>query len=78
MGVTALTAHYCVTRAFQVADTLTVIPLDYLRMPLAAVIGYVFYQESFELTLFAGAVVIIAGNFYNIRYEAILIKSAAK
>ena len=78
VGVTALTAHYCVTRAFQVADTLTVIPLDYLRMPLVAVIGYVFYQESFELTLFAGAVVIIAGNFYNIRYEAILIKSAAK
>ncbi len=78
VGVTALTAHYCVTRAFQVADTLTVIPLDYLRMPLAAVIGYFFYQESFELTLFAGAVVIIAGNFYNIRYEAILIKSAAK
>ncbi len=78
VGVTALTAHYCVTRAFQVADTLTVIPLDYLRMPLVAVIGYVFYQESFELTLFAGAIVIIAGNYYNIRYEAILIKSAAK
>ena len=78
VGVTALTAHYCVTRAFQVADTLTVIPLDYLRMPLAAVIGYVFYQESFELTLFAGAIVIIAGNYYNIRYEAKLIKSAAK
>ena len=78
VGVTALTAHYCVTRAFQVADTLTVIPLDYLRMPLVAVIGYVFYQESFELTLFAGAIVIIAGNYYNIRYEAKLIKSAAK
>jgi len=78
VGVSALTAHYCVTRAFQVADTLTVIPLDYLRMPLVAVIGFFFYQESIELTLLAGAVVIFAGNYYNIRYEAKLIKSAEK
>ncbi len=78
VGVTALTAHYCVTRAFQVADTLTVIPLDYVRMPLVAVIGYFFYQESMELALFAGALVIVAGNYYNIRYEAKLINSAEK
>ena len=47
-------------------------------MPLVAVIGYFFYQESMELALFAGALVIVAGNYYNIRYEAKLINSAEK
>ncbi|MBT3916468.1 MAG: DMT family transporter [Rhodospirillaceae bacterium] len=78
VGVTGLTAHYCITRAFMVADTLTVIPLDFLRLPMIAVIGFFFYQESIELALFAGAVVIFAGNYYNIRYEAKLISSPEK
>jgi drug/metabolite transporter (DMT)-like permease len=78
VGVTGLSSHYCLTRAFQMADTLTVIPLDYLRLPLVALIGYFFYSESLEIALFVGAVVIFVGNYYNIRYEATLIKKAAE
>ncbi len=74
VGITGLSSHYCLTRAFQVADTLTVIPIDFLRLPLVAVIGYLFYGENLEMALFAGAIVIFAGNYYNIRYEAALIK----
>jgi drug/metabolite transporter (DMT)-like permease len=78
VGVTGLSSHYCLTRAFMVADALTVIPIDFLRLPLVAVIGYLFYNESFEFALFVGAIVIFAGNYYNIRYEAGLIKKAAQ
>ncbi|MFP6711029.1 MAG: DMT family transporter [Rhodospirillales bacterium] len=78
VGVTGLSSHYCLTRAFMVADALTVIPIDFLRLPLVAVIGYLFYNESLEFALFVGAIVIFAGNYYNIRYEAGLIKKAAQ
>jgi drug/metabolite transporter (DMT)-like permease len=74
VGVTGLSSHYCLTRAFQVSDALTVIPIDFLRLPLVAVIGYIFYSETLEMALFFGAIIIFAGNYYNIRYEAVLIK----
>ena len=74
VGVTGLSSHYCLTRAFTVADALTVIPIDFLRLPLVAVIGFFFYNEGLEIMLFVGAIVIFAGNYYNIRYEAKLIK----
>jgi drug/metabolite transporter (DMT)-like permease len=77
VGVTGLSSHYCLTRAFQVADTLTVIPIDFLRLPLIAIIGYFFYSETLEMALVVGAIIIFAGNYYNIRYEAGLLKKAA-
>jgi drug/metabolite transporter (DMT)-like permease len=76
VGVTGLSSHYCITRAFQVADTLTVIPIDFLRLPLIAIIGYFFYSETLEMALVVGAIIIFAGNYYNIRYEAGLLKKA--
>lgn len=78
VGVTGLTSHYCLTRAFQVADALTVIPIDFLRLPLVAVIGYFFYNENLEIALFVGAIVIFAGNYYNIRYEVGRVKKVAE
>ena len=45
--------------------------------PLVALIGYFFYSESLEIALFVGAIVIFAGNYYNIRYEATRLKKSS-
>lgn len=68
-GVTGLTSHFCLAKAFQLADASLVMPIDFLRLPLAAVIGFLFYQESIEIAVLVGAIVIFAGNYYNIRFE---------
>ncbi|MBT7944369.1 MAG: DMT family transporter, partial [Alphaproteobacteria bacterium] len=39
IGVTGLTAHFCMVRAFLHADAIVVIPMDFLRLPLIALIG---------------------------------------
>ncbi|MDH5750468.1 MAG: DMT family transporter [Rhodospirillales bacterium] len=70
VGVTALTAHYCLTRAFVLADALVVIPLDFLRLPLAALIGFVFYNETLDVFVLIGAVIIFGGNFLGILRDA--------
>jgi drug/metabolite transporter (DMT)-like permease len=70
VGAAGLSAHFCMTRAFMLADATLVLPFDYLRLPLAAIIGYVFYDESVGLALVAGAAIIFSGNFYSLRYEA--------
>ena len=69
VGVTGLSSHYCMSRAFILVDASLVIPIDFLRLPLAAVIGYLLYNEDFEIAILIGAAIIFAGNYYNIRLE---------
>ena len=73
VGIGGFFSHYCLTRAFQVADTLTVIPIDFMRLPIIAIIGYFFYNEGLDISLLFGAVIIFVGNYYNIRYESVQI-----
>jgi len=70
LGVVGLTAHYCMTRAFRIADSMVVVPIDFLRLPLIAVVGAVFYREPLELVIMIGAAIIFAGTFYSIRRES--------
>jgi drug/metabolite transporter (DMT)-like permease len=56
-------------RAFHYADGIVVVPMDFLRLPLIAVIGLLIYGEALDLWVFVGAVVILAGNFLNILKE---------
>lgn len=69
VGVTALTAHYCMTRAFQLADASVVVPLDFLRLPLIAVVGFLFYQEALDMWVLLGALLMLGGNLLNLRAE---------
>jgi drug/metabolite transporter (DMT)-like permease len=64
VGVTALTAHYCLARALSLADVAVVLPLDFLRLPLAALLGFVLYGESVEALAVAGSLLIIAANVF--------------
>lgn len=69
VGLTGLSAHFCEAHAFRHADATVVIPLQFLRLPLIAVVGFMLYDEALELTVLAGAILIFSGNYYNIRLE---------
>jgi drug/metabolite transporter (DMT)-like permease len=70
IGATGLSAHYCITRAFRIADATLVVPIDFMRLPLIAAVGMLFYGESLELSIILGAAVIFAGTYYSIRRES--------
>jgi drug/metabolite transporter (DMT)-like permease len=70
VGSAGLTAHFCLTRAFRVADATLVAPIDFLRLPLIAVVGMLFYGEPMQLSIMLGAAVIFAGTYYSIRRES--------
>ncbi len=70
VGASGLAAHYCLARAFQLADATVVVPMDFLRLPLTAFVGYLLYAERFDLAILAGAALIFAGNYYSIRRES--------
>ena len=70
IGAAGLSSHYCLTRALRIADATLVVPIDFLRLPLIAVVGAMFYGERIELSIMLGAAVIFAGTYYSIRRES--------
>jgi drug/metabolite transporter (DMT)-like permease len=70
VGASGLTAHFCLTRSLRIADASLVVPIDFLRLPLIAVVGMVFYDEPLVLSILLGAAVIFAGTYYSIRRES--------
>ena len=69
MGIGSLTAHYCLARALSLADATIVVPLDFLRLPLIALVGFLVYSERIDIWVLIGAAVIFAGNYYSVRRE---------
>jgi drug/metabolite transporter (DMT)-like permease len=70
IGLTGLSSHYCLSNAFRAGDAIMVVPLDFLRIPLIAVVGWWLYGESLDAFVFLGAGLIIAGVLWNLRAEA--------
>ncbi|MBV8827506.1 MAG: DMT family transporter [Bradyrhizobiaceae bacterium] len=70
LAITGLTIHLCMAQAFRYADAIVVVPLDFLRVPLIAVIGWSFYGEPLDALVLAGSALVIAGVIWNLRTEA--------
>ena len=60
-------SHYCMARALRHADATVVVPMDFLRVPLSAVAGWLVYSERMDLWTVGGALLILAGNLLNLR-----------
>lgn len=69
IGVGSYTAHYCMTRAFKLADATVAVPIDFVRLPLIAVVGTLFYDEPFDPMIIVGAAVIFTGTYYSLSRE---------
>ena len=68
VGLSGLSAHYCMARAFQMAEATLVVPLDFMRLPLIAVVGFLVYDEALNPWVLGGAGLVFAANFLNIRF----------
>ena len=47
-------------------DAAVVMPMDFLRLPLIAVVGLVFYGEPIQFWVFAGGAIVFAGSWLNL------------
>ena len=69
IGAGSFAAHYSMTRAMKYADATVVVPIDFSRLPLIAVVGAIFYGEPFDPFVLLGAAVIFSGTYYSLRHE---------
>jgi drug/metabolite transporter (DMT)-like permease len=60
-------SHFCMAHALRHADTTTVVPLDFLRVPLTAIAAWLVFGERFDIFTMIGAAVILAGNLVNLK-----------
>ncbi len=65
IGISALTAHFCMAKAMQTAEATVVVTMDFLRLPAIAMVGVAFYAEPLEAALMVGALLMLLGNLLN-------------
>ena len=66
VSLSGLAAHYCIARAFALADATIVTPMDYLRVPLIALVGWLVYLEPLDPLVLVGGAVIAMANILNL------------
>jgi drug/metabolite transporter (DMT)-like permease len=71
VGIAGLTSHYCLSNAFRAGDASLVVPLDFMRIPLIAVVGWAFYGERLDIFVLLGALIIVVGVLWNLRSETV-------
>lgn len=70
IGVIALCgtySHYCMTQALRHSDAMMIVPMDFLRVPLTAIAGWLVYNERIDLYTVVGAGLILVANLLNLR-----------
>ncbi|MET3602015.1 DMT family transporter [Martelella mangrovi] len=68
-GIGALSAHFCQAQALKRLEASVVIPIDFLRVPLAAIVGYYAYGEAIDLWVFLGGAIILLSNYQAVLRE---------
>jgi drug/metabolite transporter (DMT)-like permease len=69
IGVFGSVAHIFMARAMAAADASLVAPVDFARLPLAALFGWFLFGETSDLWTWVGAAVIFASTTYIIRLD---------
>jgi drug/metabolite transporter (DMT)-like permease len=63
-------SHFCMARAMLYADATVVLPMDFLRVPLTALMGWLVYSERLDMFTVLGAALILTGNLLNLKAPA--------
>jgi drug/metabolite transporter (DMT)-like permease len=67
IGFTGMSSHFCMARALSYADATLISPMDFLRVPATALLGWALYSEQIDMFTAAGAALILTGNLLNLQ-----------
>jgi drug/metabolite transporter (DMT)-like permease len=67
IAVCGTLSHYCLATAMRYADASVVVPMDFLRVPLTATVGWLIYSERLDMFTLLGAALILIGNLLNLK-----------
>ena len=67
IAFTGMSSHFCMARALSHAEAMIVMPMDFSRLPLSALLGWVAYNEGIDTYTVIGAALILGGNLFNLQ-----------
>ncbi len=70
MGALGTVGHLCLAQAFREADATAVLPVDFLRLIWASLLGYLLFAEIPVLYVWLGGIVIFSSTLYLAYREA--------
>ncbi len=68
IGFAGLLAHFCLTKALSLAPANIVMPIDFIRLPIIAIVAAQIYDEVLDPWVFVGAAIIFGANYLNISF----------
>jgi drug/metabolite transporter (DMT)-like permease len=69
VGVLTQLGQYYMTMSYQAEEISKVANLNYLGIIYALALGFILFDEQFELATFAGMALVLAGVILNVRYK---------
>jgi drug/metabolite transporter (DMT)-like permease len=70
MGAAGSAGHFCMSRALASADATVVAPLDYLRLPIVALVAFIVFGEVPGVWVWVGGAVIAGSSIYIAQRES--------
>ena len=70
LGLLGVASHLSVARALAVADASAIAPFEFMRLPYAALLGYLFFGERPDMWTWFGAAIIVASSLYVAHRES--------
>lgn len=64
--MTAAFSHYCLIRAYEVAEASAIQPLAYLQLPFASLIGLFVFGEDLRTNVAIGAGIVVAAGLFTL------------
>jgi drug/metabolite transporter (DMT)-like permease len=78
MGLVGTIGNFSSARAYSLADASAVLPIDYLRMPVVAVVGFAAFGEVPDMWVWVGSTIIAASSIYIAHREARLAQKSRR
>lgn len=66
IGLAGLVAHFCLTNALRLAPASVIMPVDFVRLPIIAVVGALLYGEALDPLVILGGAVILGAAWANL------------
>ena len=69
LTATSLLAHLSLSSALKKSDASIILPIDYIRLPLIALVGWYYYDEVMTYNIIIGSSLIIIGTVFYLRRD---------
>jgi drug/metabolite transporter (DMT)-like permease len=72
IGACEMTSQRCMSRGYKAADTTVLMAFSFLRLPVAALLGFALFGEIPEIWVWLGAGIIAASSLYIAHRESVM------